>query len=357
MAKKTPEIEDLVKSPVGMSADDAEAVRREAGEKLSKNQLVKASGDGYDVFSESGKAHVSRDLNTTTCTCADYDGATTIGIKDYKCEHIYAVKHFTMFGETKVDTKVDAKVETKEEQVAEKQDIVFDGDNMEVVEETEEDNFIARLSKPLPRALIKTRDVTWGKKFVEYITWTTAADILDKIADSNWSFEIKQVLMGSSSVTVVSALTVFGVTRDGVGVNDVVGGKWEMAIKGAASDSLKRAAVMFGVARQLYEDDIPSEDTLKRAANFQGNVQGNVQGNNQQSGSPVATSLGDMVTAKQLGMIRAIGNEAGVDVDSETKTMFNCSLEELSKKAASDLISHLQTIQRGAAQRPQATQW
>jgi len=53
-----------------------------------------------------------------------------------------------------------------------------------------------------------------------------------------------------------------------------------------------------------------------------------------------------MVTAKQLGMIRAIAREAKVDADKECAIMMNCSVDELSKRAASDLIERLQEMQR-----------
>ena len=60
----------------------------------------------------------------------------------------------------------------------------------------------------------------------------------------------------------------------------------------------------------------------------------------------VAQNLGDMVTAKQRGMIRAIAREAKVDADKECAIMMNCSIDELSKRAASDLIERLQEMQR-----------
>lgn len=67
----------------------------------------------------------------------------------------------------------------------------------------------------------------------------------------------------------------------------------------------------------------------------------------QAPGDPVARSLGDMITAKQLGMIRALAREANTDADDECKRLMQCSTEELSKRAASDFIEHLQNVQRG----------
>jgi hypothetical protein len=62
--------------------------------------------------------------------------------------------------------------------------------------------------------------------------------------------------------------------------------------------------------------------------------------------SPKATNVAEMVTAKQLGMIRAIAREAKVDADKECAILMNCAIDELSKRAASDLIERLQEMQR-----------
>ncbi len=58
-------------------------------------------------------------------------------------------------------------------------------------------------------------------------------------------------------------------------------------------------------------------------------------------GDPVAKNLGDMVTAKQLGMIRAVSRDKGVDADEMANGLFQCSVGELSKAAASSLIEQL----------------
>jgi hypothetical protein len=62
--------------------------------------------------------------------------------------------------------------------------------------------------------------------------------------------------------------------------------------------------------------------------------------------NPVAKSLSELVTAKQLGMIRALSREIGINPDEECQSVFNCRTDELSIKAASNLIQHLQDLQR-----------
>lgn len=62
--------------------------------------------------------------------------------------------------------------------------------------------------------------------------------------------------------------------------------------------------------------------------------------------NPIAYSLMDLVSAKQLGMIRAIAREIGIDADEECHSVMACKTDELSKKAASCLIQHLQILQK-----------
>jgi len=60
---------------------------------------------------------------------------------------------------------------------------------------------------------------------------------------------------------------------------------------------------------------------------------------------PMAKSPNDLVTPKQLGMIRALAREAGVDVEEECQEVLRCKSQDLSKKAASSFIDHLKNIQ------------
>lgn len=70
------------------------------------------------------------------------------------------------------------------------------------------------------------------------------------------------------------------------------------------------------------------------------------------NGSPVATTLGDMITGKQLGMIRALARELNIEADLECGSVIGCEVDELSKRAASDFIEHLQKMQRAHVPAP-----
>lgn len=179
------------------------------------------------------------------------------------------------------------------------------------------------------------RDRNGNLHIVEYVEWHTVADILDEHAP-NWGHTIKDIRSIGDIITVTVAITIDGVTREGVGTGKTAS---ETGIKKAEHDALKRAAVKFGIARELYKrefDATEPEDAapVREARKFE---------------DALAKSLGDMVTTKQLGMIRAIAREANIDAGKECSQMMNCTIEELSKRAASDLIAHLQNMQRTGA--------
>jgi hypothetical protein len=194
----------------------------------------------------------------------------------------------------------------------------------------------------LVRQRVGGRDRYGNTHMVEYVEWHTVADILDKHAP-NWGHTIKDIRMIGDIVTVTVALTIDGVTREGVGTGKTVN---ETGIKKAEHDALKRAAVKFGIARELYKrEDFEAFD----------DEDGPSPARQQAAPAPepkrfedaVAKSLGDLVTPKQLGMIRAISRDANIDAAQECTKLMNCSISELSKRAASDLIDHLQSLQRG----------
>ncbi len=178
------------------------------------------------------------------------------------------------------------------------------------------------------------RDRNGQTHMVEYVEWHTVADILDEHAP-NWVHSVKDIRPIGEIVTVTVAITIDGITREGIGTGKAIS---ESGIKKAEHDALKRAAVKFGIARELYkkEFDLVEPDDIPQIAEPL------------QFGDSVARSLGDMVTAKQLGMIRAIARECGIDAQYECSQLLKCGVDELSKRAASELIEHLQVLQRNA---------
>jgi hypothetical protein len=196
---------------------------------------------------------------------------------------------------------------------------------------------LKELRKNVDPQLVKQRegwrDRNGNTHYVDYVEWHTVADILDEHAP-NWSHAVKDIRQIGDIITVTVAITIDNVTREGIGTGN---GDTELGIKKAEHDALKRAAVKFGIARDLYKKE---SDAIEHAGAVPTPTDGGYPSN------PIARSLSDLVTAKQLGMIRALAREIGVDPDEECQTAMSCKTDELSRKAASSLISHLQDMQK-----------
>ena len=85
----------------------------------------------------------------------------------------------------------------------------------------------------------------WGM-LVAYIDARTAMEKLDEL-DASWSSRMEPITL-SGQAGIRCTLTVNGVSREDVGVPSNT-----EPLKGAFSDALKRAAVHFGIGRELYE--------------------------------------------------------------------------------------------------------
>jgi hypothetical protein len=180
------------------------------------------------------------------------------------------------------------------------------------------------------RAGMKDRE--GNVKLVDYVEWHTVADILDENAP-NWEHTIKDMRSVGEIFVVTVAITIDNVTREGIGTGRASS---ETGIKKAEHDALKRAAVKFGIARELYKREFEAATEEAQHANEEPTS----------ITDPIARNIGDMITGKQLGLIRAIARETGINAQEECSRMMHCSIDELSKRAASELIDHLQQINR-----------
>lgn len=194
---------------------------------------------------------------------------------------------------------------------------------------------LSTLKSPVDPRLIKTRegwrDRNGNQHMVEYVEWHTVADILDRVAPT-WSHSVRGIVQIGDMVAVTAAINIDGVTREGVGTGTADN---ETGIKKAEHDALKRAAIKFGIARELYQREseiIESSGAGPQPGDF--------------PKDPLAKSMADLVTPKQLGMIRALAREANVDPDEESQSIMRVRTEELSKRAASSFIDHLKGLGR-----------
>ena len=381
-------------------------VNREADKFLVSTPSLRGKQTSYVVWrDETGKIR---------CNCLEFEEAA-VSDAGFRCEHILAVKYALVAKNTESATKQPVKVETQieikpvpavsedksateshestsgEQKADEVQETVLEigqsetpkiaepsplantqGDNEmtqtnlqempnfateEAVEKETANNVLnfsttlRELRKNVDPELVKQRegwrDRNGNTHYVDYVEWHTVADILDENAP-NWSHTIRDIKQIGDIFTVTVAITIDGVTREGIGTGTA---DTELGIKKAEHDALKRAAVKFGIARELYKkesDRIEREGAVPSPTNNGGNNNDGIPAN------PIARSLSDLVTAKQLGMIRAIAREIGVDSDVECETIMQCKTDELSKKAASGLIQHLQDLQKtGEVAEPQ----
>ncbi|MBK8304950.1 MAG: hypothetical protein IPK98_16735 [Chloracidobacterium sp.] len=109
------------------------------------------------------------------------------------------------------------------------------------------------------------RDRDGNVHMVEYVEWHTVADILDDNAP-NWAHTVKDIRSIGDIVTVTVAITIDGVTREGIGTGKAIS---ETGIKKAEHDALKRAAVKFGIARELYKKEFDAIEQTDDPAGFE----------------------------------------------------------------------------------------
>ncbi|CAN5505615.1 hypothetical protein BH10ACI1_BH10ACI1_04230 [soil metagenome] len=374
--------------------------RENRAKSIAAMGLVNRDGDKFRVSTPSLRGRqTSYDVwrgqdGKIRCNCLEFEEAAVTD-SGFRCEHILAVKFAVVAKNTEPATKQPIKVKTEVEIVSEDKSVTESGvsapgeqktarNSADVSTigqvETEEAeiqqltntqgdkkmtqvremafmtaeeaaaelnetpnnvlNFtttLKELRKNVDPNLIKQRegwrDRNGNAHYVDYVEWHTVADILDENAP-NWSHTIRDIKQIGDIFTVTVAITIDGVTREGLGTGFADS---EMGIKKAEHDALKRAAVKFGIARELYKKE---SDVIEREGAIPPQTDGGFPSN------PMARSLSDLVTAKQLGMIRAISREIGVDADEECQTIMQCKTDELSKKAASGLIQHLQDLQK-----------
>jgi hypothetical protein len=318
-----------------IEAMDAEFIRRDKkGRALAAMGHVARTDEGFEVTTTGRRRETVRVWRDTEgrvrCSCAEFAEAED---PKFRCEHILAVKYYL---EPPVDVLATTDVvpvpvaDEGEGAAAEAapgveavytppevfERIVVGGTNFEAV--------LQELKRPLSGDVVKQR-VGWtdrqGREHeVDYVEWHVVADILDRVAP-RWSHAVRDITQIGGLVAVTASITIDGVTREGIGTGEAID---EKGIKKAEHDALKRAAVKFGIARELYRKDSDFGDA-----------------SGARNEDPVARTLTDLVTPKQLVAIRAIANASGLDAEKRSLDLYNCRPEELTKKAASALIDDL----------------
>jgi hypothetical protein len=323
---------------------ERDGVRRDKkGRALAAMGHVSRTDDGFEVTTSGRRREthrVWRDLEgRVRCACPEFGENED---PRFRCEHILAVKYYleppidevSPSGLPETVVAGDA-VEVEAPAAVYEEPAVFE---RTIAASSSFEEVLAELSRPLPDEVVRQR-VGWTDRHgreheVDYVEWHVVADILDRVYP-RWSHSVRNITQIGGLVAVTASISIDGVTREGIGTGEAID---EKGIKKAEHDALKRAAVKFGIARELYRKDTDFGDAAGA-----------------RSDDPVARTLTDLVTPKQLVAIRAIANASGIDAEKRSLELYNCRPEELTKRAASTLIDELKAGRGDANQARRAS--
>jgi hypothetical protein len=110
------------------------------------------------------------------------------------------------------------------------------------------------LAAPFPPAAVEWRPQgkTAPSTRVQLLPYIDARDVQDRldtvVGAGSWSFALEPLVVEGGELRVARGrLTIYGVSKDDIGTASTF-----EASKGTASDALKRAAVQWGIGRDLY---------------------------------------------------------------------------------------------------------
>ena len=200
----------------------------------------------------------------------------------------------------------------------------------------------AILEKPFEAASIKQRPGQFGK-MLDYVETSSVIERLNQAFESDWSFDVISFEVRNDEAICLGKLTVPGnivkvqfgscrVSKDKetgeyVNVGD--------ALKGSASDSLKKAASLLGVGLHLFkgsDGNAPAEKTADTGKKNESAPAGN-NGNSE-----------NLITPKQKKYVLTLGRRTNLDSSQVNKLCienYSAPLDALSKSDASDLIALL----------------
>jgi len=300
--------------------------------------LIERDYEGFTVISPGIKKESFRiwrdEEGRVRCTCPEFEEKAAQEAR-FRCEHILAVKFHleppaeemgVEYGGREVSPP---EAERPDENLIEVQPEMA-GEAVGVPAPFS--GVLKELSQAVSPEMVRQR-VGWkdraGREHeVDYVEWHTVADLLDRICP-DWSHQVNQIKQIGDFVAVTASITIHGVTRQGVGTGSAYD---EKGIKKAEHDALKRAAVKFGVARELYRKE---DETAPQKGGNGDSSQPNFPSD------PIAKTMADLVTPKQLVAIRAIANANRLNAERECMEVVKCRPEELSRRAASAFIDYL----------------
>lgn len=301
--------------------------------------LVGRDFEGFNVTSPGFRKETFRiwkdEEGRVKCSCAEFH-ERTVGEPKFRCEHILAVKFHLEAADDHMQPEEHNNETIAPVSLMEQDETKFVDErqiNMFEISETNRvvpfDQLLQRLSQSVQPEMVKQR-IGWRDRQgrdheVDYVEWHTVADLLDRICP-DWSHQVNSIKQIGDLVAVTASITLQGVTRQGVGTGSAYD---ETGIKKAEHDALKRAAVKFGIARELYRKEEEVIEAKAGQPNF--------------PREPMAKTMAELVTPRQLVAIRAISNSQKIDAEVECTELMQCKPEELSRKAASAFIDYLKS--------------
>ena len=216
------------------------------------------------------------------------------------------------------------------------------------------------LERPFDSALVKTRKGNFGRE-LSYVPAKHYIERLNESFDGGWHFEVVLHEVLHDEVLVLGQLKAGGITKQAFGGSQITKNKTTGDIlsvaddaKAAATDSLKKAASLFGVGLHLYGDDVHEAYHDQGGGNGH-NGNGNGGGWEDPPHHPAhdhGTNGNGRLTAKQLSAIWAISRQLNVaqrDVRRRCLDLHNKQPEFLTKGEASSLIDGMKGGGNGRA--------
>jgi hypothetical protein len=324
------------------------------GQSIAAMGLVTREGDKYIVQTPSlrGKNNpyeVSKDGDgNVICSCETFaEGrAQDIG---FRCEHILAVRYSV------TQSNAVAEAKTGEEPIEILPPLDEEG-HMQLTYAQIRNNLL----QPTPKNLIRTVN---KKGSPPYVNVTDIKDLLDKRAGVWECKNIHVQVVGNQCITSVDVVihAIDGsYTQSNSGMEDVDHDQFGNTATNSFAQAFRRACEGHGLCRDMWRkianitpqqaqqqlQQRPNQQQVRQLSQTQPPQQRQAPQESQFPEpefptNPVATSLMDLVTAKQLGMIRALARENALDPEDECTRHLSCKTDELSKKAASYFIHYL----------------
>lgn len=199
------------------------------------------------------------------------------------------------------------------------------------------------LEQPFSPDQIKTRPGSFGK-VLSYVEMHHVVKRLNQVFETRWSFKILRHEVLDNEVLVLGRLTVEDeVVKEQFGCSSITKNKDTQEyvslandLKAASSDSLKRCAMLLGIALHLHESKRQDDSSNKYSSK---DTSTNRQDNQSQS-----TNHTSKISPKQYDYLLQIAASRGLDkemANAEVISRFGVAIDDLTKQTASKVIQQM----------------